>query len=70
MNDLTLQYSPPRRAYKPEPPSYYEYHARRPLRGDKNWQEYHKALMRTYHVAQLEACLRRYVADNCVKYDE
>lgn len=61
MHNLTLIEA--ERLLQPEPPSYFEYNARRTLPGDKTWEEYHKALMHSYHTAQLEECLRLYVRD-------
>lgn len=60
MNNLTLIDT--ERLLQPEPPSYFEYHARRTLPGDKTWEDYHKALTHSWHTAQLEEAVRQYVA--------
>ncbi len=69
MIDLTLIDSEPRKSYKPEPPSYFEYNARRTLPGDKTWEDYHKALMLSWHTAQLEEAVRRGITEQRGMWD-
>ena len=61
MNNLTLiEFERP---LKPEPPSYFEYYAARPLPQDKTMREFRAALGRSYLAAQLEESVRRYIQD-------
>lgn len=59
MTELTLSDSDRFRTVQDTAPSYFEYHARRTLPGDKKLVEFRRQLQRHYLAAELEYQLRR-----------
>ncbi len=65
MHNLTLIEA--ERLLQPEPPSYFEYHARRTLPGDKKLMEIRKTLNRWYFAADVEHILRGMIAKGAIQ---